>query len=110
MKRKSIMRLFSLKKQPEKRILVNVCAWCPKGNYPALKVGQEYTHGMCRKHYKKLSIKKNLPISFLIAEFLETTFKSLDIKKRNSSFILLSLSKKYLMQLKTILKTSILSA
>ena len=109
MTRKTIINLFSKHKKPVLRTLVNVCAWCPKRNYPALKDGQEYTHGMCKKHYKKLSIKKNLPLTFLIAEFLETTFNKLDVKKRNSSVALLSYSKKYLQQLKTILKTSISS-
>ena len=106
MQRKSISKLFSQKKKSVKRILVSVCEWCPKGNYPVLKGGEEYTHGMCRKHYKQLSIKKNLPVSFLIAELIETTYNTLDVKTRKTYVALFSFSKKYLMQL----KTSILSA
>lgn len=39
------------------RIMVNVCAWCPREEYPHLKDLEEYTHGLCDKHYKILTTK-----------------------------------------------------
>ena len=39
------------------RIMVNVCAWCPKEDYPQLKELEEYTHGLCDKHYHMLKSK-----------------------------------------------------
>jgi hypothetical protein len=35
--------------------LVSVCAWCPKDSYPELADSEEYTHGLCEKHYQMLS-------------------------------------------------------
>lgn len=66
------------------RPLVKVCAWCPKDEYPSLKKGEEYTHGMCRRHYRELSSKKDLALSLLITEFIENTKNSLDKKSRKS--------------------------
>lgn len=64
--------------------LIKVCAWCPKDTYPALKPGEEYTHGMCHKHYRQLSIKKDLALSLLIAELFEKTRDQLGKKRRTS--------------------------
>lgn len=66
------------------KTLVKVCAWCPKADYPLLKKGEEYTHGMCRKHYRQLSIKKDLALSLLIAEFIEKTRNQLEKKSKKS--------------------------
>jgi hypothetical protein len=41
--------------------LVNVCAWCPKENYPKIHMWQKYTHGLCEKHYRMLSKHKEQP-------------------------------------------------
>jgi hypothetical protein len=65
--------------------LIKVCAWCPKKDYPQLQSGQDYTHGMCHKHYRELSIKKDLAISLLIAELIERT-RSKIYQKRKDSF------------------------
>lgn len=98
-----LLKHLKIKKKPH-RSLVKVCAWCPKKYYPALKQGQEYTHGMCKKHYKELSINKDLPMSFHIAEFIETTWNNFgEDKIRLYSSISLR-SKKYLKQLKKALK------
>ncbi len=34
--------------------LIEACAWCPRSLYPDLSEDQEYTHGICSKHYKSL--------------------------------------------------------
>lgn len=36
------------------KTLIRVCAWCPKNEYPPLKDSEDYTHGLCEKHYKML--------------------------------------------------------
>ena len=64
--------------------LIKVCAWCPKADYPALRPGQDYTHGMCRKHYRQLSIKKDLALSLLIAELIERARSKIHQKKEKS--------------------------
>ncbi len=40
------------------KTMVNVCAWCPKESYPTLKSTEEYTHGLCEKHYRMLTSKQ----------------------------------------------------
>lgn len=52
------LRFLSLKRDVDRQ-LVNVCAWCPKDGYPMLKAWQEYTHGICRRHYKEVRIRQN---------------------------------------------------
>lgn len=39
------------------KTMVRVCAWCPRDQYPILKESEEYTHGLCEKHYKMLKSK-----------------------------------------------------
>jgi len=34
--------------------LIKACAWCPRSLYPALSKDQEYTHGVCGKHFLSL--------------------------------------------------------
>ncbi len=38
--------------------LINVCAWCPKSSYPKLEEYEDYTHGLCEKHYQLLKTSK----------------------------------------------------
>lgn len=38
--------------------LINVCAWCPKNTYPKLETHEDYTHGLCEKHYQILRSQK----------------------------------------------------
>lgn len=94
MKNKIFNNIFVKKKNERQQTLISVCAWCPKDDYPKLKKNEEYTHGMCRKHYRKLSIRKNFSISFRIAEFFDST-----------SLYMTTRSKKYLERLKDSLKT-----
>lgn len=58
---------------------IKVCAWCPNTNYPALSINEEYTHGMCLKHYKQLSLHKQIPLELYISTFLEKTFSKFSI-------------------------------
>lgn len=37
--------------QKKTRTLINVCAWCPKEEYPRLTTDEDYTHELCEKHY-----------------------------------------------------------
>lgn len=39
--------------------MIKVCAWCPKNSYPKLKKSEEYTHGLCEKHYEEIRIKRD---------------------------------------------------
>ena len=94
MKKQLFNNIFMKKKNEHQQTLISVCAWCPKEEYPKLKSNEEYTHGMCRKHYRKLSIRKNISISFRIAEFFDTT-----------SIFVSNQSKKYLKRLKSSLKS-----
>lgn len=41
------------RRQPVKK-LIPVCAWCPKEEYPLLKAREDYTHGLCERHYHEL--------------------------------------------------------
>lgn len=34
--------------------LVWACAWCPRNTWQKLKPNEDYTHGICKKHFKKL--------------------------------------------------------
>ncbi|GEM_PF-2775789 len=63
--------------------LIKVCAWCPKEDYPVLFAGQEYTHGMCRKHYRKLSNRQELAFSLLFEEFIDSTITHFKAVKEN---------------------------
>jgi hypothetical protein len=81
--------------------LIWVCAWCPKEKYPALLKGEEYTHGMCRKHYAQIRNKRSLIRVLGIAELFENALDKLDrSKKRPHSFF--SQTLKYLELLKTL--------
>ncbi|CAN5184627.1 hypothetical protein BH09PAT1_BH09PAT1_1150 [soil metagenome] len=42
------------------KTMINVCAWCPKNKYPKLKDTEEYTHGLCDKHYLMLKEERKL--------------------------------------------------
>lgn len=46
----------SIKRKIKK--LINVCAWCPKNTYPKLAPNEDYTHGLCDKHYMLLRQQK----------------------------------------------------
>jgi len=97
MKVKRIKKLFNSQKDvnPDKK-WVNVCAWCPKKNYPDLKPWEEYTHGLCRKHYRKLSVKRDFAIALLIAELVKKT--SLNIGNMDDK------TRRYLRKLESSLK------
>jgi len=72
-----------MKKQSTKHPkLIKVCAWCPKKDYPKLEVNQEYTHGMCLKHYRQLSMHKEIPFELYISSFCQMTSTVLSKKKR----------------------------
>lgn len=43
------------KKKKKVKKLINVCAWCPKNTYPPLNEFEEYSHGLCERHYQLLS-------------------------------------------------------
>lgn len=53
---------------PHVKTLIWVCAWCSKKRYPTLMRDEEYTHGICRKHYKKLNRGKDFPLLLIINE------------------------------------------
>ena len=44
----------TLDKKRTAKKLVSVCAWCPKKDYPVLESFEDYTHGLCEKHYQEL--------------------------------------------------------
>src|SRR5688572_6410608 len=58
--------------------MIKVCAWCPKTGYPTLKKNQEYTHGICRKHYRLISKKKDLALGLLANEIVAATLVTID--------------------------------
>ncbi len=69
----SISQYKKIKRKLQESGLIKVCAWCPKGSYPRLKHGETYTHGLCRKHYRQISNRKNLAISLLLIELIDHT-------------------------------------
>jgi len=58
--------------------LIKVCAWCAKTDYPLLKKNEEYTHGICGKHYRKITNDVNLAHSFVAQGILHTTITTID--------------------------------
>lgn len=107
MKHNTVKNIFSKQKSGNGKTLIKVCAWCPKKDYPQLKPTEEFTHGMCRKHYRELSVKKNMAVSLFISELINKTltrFDTLDEKTRKSSASFFSQSSRYLKRLENALR------
>jgi len=101
MKTGIIKKLFfrPQRKAKKDRSLIKVCAWCPKKEYPALKPWEEYTHGMCRKHYRQLSIKKDMALSLLIAEMFQSFLTRVDNADEKTKVYLKKLEGSFRVQL-----------
>src|SRR4051812_4836365 len=103
----TMKKFLSKQKSGNGKTLIKVCAWCPKKDYPKLEPWQEYTHGMCRNHYRQMSARKNVAISLVFSELLEQAISGLDkldekTKKSSASFV--SHTNKYLKRIEDALR------
>ncbi len=96
-----ILKKYFLVQDTDSVQLVSVCAWCPKDIYPTLMSNQEYTHGLCKKHYRQLHIRKR----HLVSQFIyRTTLLSINqyyLKKREHPYKdIIEHSKKFITTIK----------
>jgi len=51
----STMAVSMVRFQTGERVkLVFACAWCPKSQRPRIKQDEEYSHGVCQRHFARL--------------------------------------------------------
>ena len=66
---------------PPIKNLIWVCAWCSKEKYPILLRGEEYTHGICRRHYRKLNSGKDFSLRLILNEVYQRSLSQLHHRK-----------------------------